>query len=133
MVTTSRRTQLELLKAVEQATAGSPRVLWKGVGHNLYPSFLAHADFLVVTADSVNMTGEACATGRPVFVFTPSGGSAKFTRFHNALKTYGATRDLPNYMTVLDWWSYHPIDATESIAAEIQKRYTQQSEKFKYS
>ena len=30
---------------------------------------LAAADAIVVTADSVNMVGEACATGRPVLVF----------------------------------------------------------------
>ena len=32
------------------------------------------------------MTGEAAATGRPVYVFTPSAGSDKFRRFHAALR-----------------------------------------------
>ena len=64
-------------------------------GDNPYPAFLAHADHFIVTADSVNMTGEPCATGRPVWVFEPSGGSAKFRRFHDALRRYGATRPLP--------------------------------------
>ncbi len=51
---------------------------------NPYPDFLAHADALIVTANSVNMCGEAAATGKPVYVFTPSGGSDKFARFHAA-------------------------------------------------
>ena len=46
--------------------AGSPRVLWDGKGENPYATFLAHADALIVTADSVNMTGEASASGKPV-------------------------------------------------------------------
>ena len=42
------------------------------------------------------MTGEPCATGKPVYVFAPEGGSPKFTRFHEALRRHGATRPLPD-------------------------------------
>ena len=123
MITASRRTHQRLLRAAEHATADAPRILWTGVGKNPYPNFLAHADWLVVTADSVNMTGEACATGRPVYVFTPSGGTAKFNRFHNALKSYGATRELPKKLDALTEWTYKPLDAAHVIAAEIEKRW----------
>jgi mitochondrial fission protein ELM1 len=78
---------------------------------------------LIVTADSVNMCGEACATGRPVYVFTPSGGSPKFSRFHEALSAQGATRPLPDKFTELESWDYRPIDGAQSIASEIEKRY----------
>ena len=61
MITPSRRTHDRLLRKVEAATRDHPRVLWDGTGANPYPDFLAHADALIVTADSVNMTGEACA------------------------------------------------------------------------
>ncbi len=67
---------------MDKATAGAPRILWDGKGENPYATFLAHADALIVTADSVNMNGEAAATGKPVYVFEPSAGSAKFRRFH---------------------------------------------------
>ncbi len=123
MVTTSRRTHNRLLQAVETATQGAPRIIWTGEGDNPYPDFLAHADWLVVTADSVNMTGEACATGRPVYVFTPSGGSAKFSRFHEALRAYGATRELPAELTALEEWSYEPLDSARRIADEITTRW----------
>lgn len=123
MITSSRRTHRELLHVVERATSNTPRILWTGVGYNPYANFLAHAEWLVVTSDSVNMTGEACATGRPVYVFTPSGGTAKFSRFHNALKAYGSTRDLPERFDTLDDWSYHPLSASKEIAIEIEKRY----------
>ncbi len=45
------------------------RILWDGAGKNPYLAMLAAADAIVVTADSVNMVGEACATGKPVLVF----------------------------------------------------------------
>jgi hypothetical protein len=123
LVTPSRRTHPRLLRVVDAATASAPRILWNGEGANPYPGFLAHADLFVVTADSVNMTGEACATGRPVYVFKPSGGSAKFDRFHQALMQSGATRELPAEVTSLQGWSYTPVYSVEIIAAEIEKRW----------
>lgn len=123
MITPSRRTHDRLLRKVEQATRGHPRVLWDGQGSNPYPDFLAHADVLIVTADSVNMTGECCATGKPVLVFSPSGGSAKFERFHAALRTYGATRPLPDRLDEIPSWVYKPIDSAAQIAREIERRW----------
>jgi len=123
MVTPSRRTHEGLSRATAEATAESPRVIWDQQGENPYPQFLAHADFLVVTADSVNMCGEACATGRPVYVFTPSGGSAKFTRFHDGLRAAGATRQLPERFERIESWTYTPLDSAGLIAAEIRKRW----------
>ena len=52
------------------------------------------------------MTGEPCATGKPVYVFAPEGGSPKFTRFHEALRRHGATRPLPDRFERLETWSY---------------------------
>ena len=124
LITPSRRTHPRLLTAVDQATAGSPRVLWAGTGDNPYPTFLAHADGFVVTGDSVNMTGEPLSTGKPVWVFEPSGGSAKFSRFHESLRRYGATRSLPNSLTSLAEWSYSPLDAASTIAREIEQRWS---------
>jgi mitochondrial fission protein ELM1 len=67
---------------VREATAR--RLLWDRSGSSPYPAFLAHADAFLAPADAVNMTGEPSATGKPVYVFTPAGGSPKFVRFHEA-------------------------------------------------
>jgi uncharacterized protein len=123
MITPSRRTHPRLLTAVDRATAQSPRILWSGEVPNPYADFLAHADALVVTADSVNMCGEAAATGRPVYVFHPARGSPKFHRFHRGLETSGATRALPAAFQALDVWSYAPLQAAEQIATEITSRW----------
>ena len=124
MITSSRRSHRRLIRVIDAATEGRPRILWTGDGPNPYPFFLAAADWLVVTADSVNMTGEACATGRPVYVFEPSGGSAKFRRFHDALRRSGATRTLPATVEALEPWSYKEIDSATTIAEEICRRFS---------
>jgi mitochondrial fission protein ELM1 len=123
LVTPSRRTHARLLDVADRATRGFPRLLWDGRGLNPYADFLAHADVLVVTADSVNMTGEACATGKPVLVFTPSGGSPKFSRFHAALEAHGATRPLPDRLDAIPQWSYEPLHSVDDIAREIERRW----------
>ncbi len=123
MITPSRRTHPNLLAAVAAATCDRPRLLWDGQGDNPYPQFLAQADLLIVTADSVNMCGEACATGRPVFVFTPSGGSPKFERFQRGLAECGATRPLPEHFDAITQWSYTPLDSAAMIAHEIRARW----------
>jgi mitochondrial fission protein ELM1 len=128
MITPSRRTHQRLIRAAEEATRDRPRILWDMTGPNPYSDFLAHADALVVTADSVNMTGEACATGKPVWVFHPSGGSAKFRRFHEALQQYGATRPLPVDVGSLEAWTYEPLDAASRIAREIEARWQRRKE-----
>jgi uncharacterized protein len=128
VVTPSRRTHKRLLNVVRAATEGRPRIIWDGEEPNPYPNFLAAADWVVVTADSVNMTGEACATGRPVYVFEPGGGSAKFSRFHDALRRYGATRPLPPKLNALETWDYPPLDSASIIAAEIERRYARRAQ-----
>jgi mitochondrial fission protein ELM1 len=127
LITPSRRTPPALIAEVDRATRPYPRILWDGKGENPYPHFLAHADLLVVTADSVNMTGEACATGRPVYVFMPAGGSRKFRRFHASLERYGAARPLPDRVTELPRWSYVPLDAAAEIATWIAERWGRRS------
>ena len=67
------------------------------------------------------MTGEACASGKPVLVFTPSGGSAKFDRFHETLRSYGATRPLPEQLDEIPSWVYKPLDSAAVIAREIER------------
>jgi mitochondrial fission protein ELM1 len=123
MITPSRRTPAAVTAFVRESTAGAQRLLWGGEGTNPYPAFLAHADAFIVPADSVNMTGEPCATGKPVYVFAPEGGSPKFTRFHEALRRHGATRPLPDPFERLESWSYAPLSSSDTIAAEIARRW----------
>jgi uncharacterized protein len=123
MITPSRRTPAEVTALVHDATERTPRLFWSGTGDNPYPHFLAHADAFIAPADSVNMVGEASATGRPVYVFEPEGGSRKRTRFHEALRRHGATRPLPERFERLEAWTYAPLNSAETVAAEIARRW----------
>ncbi len=122
MISPSRRTPQELLDAVDAATSNRPRLLWRGDGPNPYAAFIAHADAFIVTADSVNMAGEASSTGKPVYIFETSGGGAKFQRYHQSLREHGATRPLPKDGTLASW-TYPPLQSASVIAAEIARRW----------
>lgn len=124
LVSSSRRTAPDLLAAADAATRDRPRVLYVGEGPNPYPHFLAAADLFAVTADSVNMTSEAAGTGKPVYVFHASEGRPKFRAFHRALEAHGACRPLDARSTLSPvGWTYAPLYAAGTIAAEIEKRY----------
>lgn len=123
MITASRRTPTELIAALDAALAGTGAIFWNGDGPNPYPQFLAHADAFLVTADSINMVGEAAATGRSIYVFEPDGGTQKFNGFHAALQAKGVTRIAPDLLTAIEQWSYPPLYAADVIAAEIERRW----------
>lgn len=126
MVTPSRRTPPALRDAVAKALAELPEELakniffWTGEGPNPYVAILAHADAIIVTGDSVNMVGEAVATGAPVHVYEPSGRHRKITAYLARLEALGAIR---RWRGALEDWSYPPINATPAIAQEIARRY----------
>lgn len=120
MVTPSRRTPAALTAAIRAAVEGHDAFVWDGSGGNPYVQILSQADAIVVTGDSVNMVGEACATGAPVHVYEPSGGSPKITRFIDGLVAAGAVR---RWNGLLQDWRYAPIDATREIAMEATRRY----------
>ncbi|MDH4981747.1 mitochondrial fission ELM1 family protein [Hyphomicrobium sp. D-2] len=123
LITPSRRTEAAIVERVRHASARFPGVFWDMLGENPYPYFIAVADAFVAPADSINMTGEPCATGKPVYVFHPDGGSAKFTRFHRALEKHGVTRPLPEPFSNLDEWTYAPLNSGGDIARQIAARY----------
>jgi len=127
MITASRRTPAELTARIREAVQTGRAIVWDGSGPNPYPDFLAHADMFLITADSVSMICEAAATGRPIHVFTPSGGSAKFDRFHRGLADYGATRPAPGPHDKIETWAYPPLNSADAIAAEIVRRWSKRA------
>lgn len=118
-VTPSRRTPPAVVAAIRDALAGLDVDIWDETGPNPYLGFLAHADSLIVTGDSVNMVSEAAATGKPVHVVHLEGGSRKFTRFHEAMTARGITRP---FSGTLESWTYEPPDDMAIVVAEIRRR-----------
>ena len=71
LLTTSRRTGEEAQKIIVEALKDIPQYnyLWGDTRENPYSGFLALADNIVVTGDSVSMCCEATGSGKPIYVF----------------------------------------------------------------
>jgi uncharacterized protein len=119
MVTASRRTGAENEKLLRAKLAGVTGEVWDGTGENPYFGYLAHADAIVVTEDSVNMVTEATATGKPVHLVSLVGGSAKFRRFRQALEADGVVRPFTGR---IEHWTYPAADDMEAVAEAVRKR-----------
>ncbi len=122
LVTPSRRTGKRNERVIRDKLAGLPAEIWDGSGDNPYFAYLGLADTVVVTCDSVSMVSEACATGKPVYVFDLDGGSKKFRSFHAGLMEKGITRP---FTGELAQWRYDPLDDTQRVAEEILRRMGQ--------
>ena len=120
MATPSRRTPPGLVDAVRRGLGAAPAFVWDGAGANPYAQILAHAQTILVTGDSVNMVGEATATGAPVYVFEPSGGGGKIARYLDALEQAGAVR---RFAGRFEPFAYEPIDSSLAVAREIARRF----------
>lgn len=121
MLTPSRRTGAEVLAAICAAFDDIPTVVWDGTGDNPYLGYLALADMIVVTADSVSMISEACATGKPVYIVGAGAHSGKLADFYRRLIEEGMARP---FAGVLESWTYRPLAETARIAAEVRRRIT---------
>jgi mitochondrial fission protein ELM1 len=118
VVTPSRRTGERGLGLLRERLAGLPGSIWDGEGENPYYAYLAVADALLVTADSVSMVSEAAATGKPVHIIGLGEGDAKFARFHETMQKAGITRPVRGQ---LECWSYTPPDDTARAGAALRE------------
>ena len=125
MITVSRRTPVYLTEVLENLAAKDTVFFWDGEAQNVqanpYLGILGLADSFIVTEDSVNMTSEAGATGRPVHIHpwrdnSRAGLAPKFAAFHKALTERGVTRPLSKDFSE---WTYEPLDETRRAAREI--------------
>lgn len=123
LVTTSRRTGAEATARIAADLAATPHRLfrWGDTTPNPYAGFLAWADAVVVTADSVSMLSEACAAGVPVLVagqamLDPGGRHAALVR---SLSEAGYTTPLEAPAPLRP---PAPLDESGRVAALLRKR-----------
>lgn len=119
LVTPSRRTGAENEAALRAGLGDAPARIWDHQGDNPYFGWLGLADHVLVTCDSVSMTSEALATGKPVHVIPLDGSSKRIDRFHKTLVAEGLTRPFDGQ---LDTWTYKPPGDTARVAEEIARR-----------
>ena len=137
LITSSRRTDARWLPAllgalegprlVHRWTPGAPAMSRDGssddrmeAAGNPYLGLLGAADAIIVTADSASMCMEACATGKPVFLFRPAAGvSTRVSRLHAALEGQGYLHPLGSA------WPERrppPLNPADTVAAAIRAR-----------
>ncbi len=121
LITTSRRTDPELIRALAHRYDDTPGVVWRGAedGTNPYPGLLAWADRIVCSPDSVNMISEACATHAPVFVFDPARVRGRPRAFLDALLARGRIRAMDARLGSFD---VEPLREAERVAALVSER-----------
>ncbi len=122
MATTSRRTGKEGSDALAEGLGPALHVLyrWGEPDENPYLGYLATADAIVVTADSVSMISEACATEAPVFVALPELAGPRHRMLIETLVQAGQVRP---FSQTLSSWERTPLDESGRVADEIRRRF----------
>ncbi|HTK84324.1 MAG TPA: mitochondrial fission ELM1 family protein [Patescibacteria group bacterium] len=118
-VTPSRRTGKENETILRERLRDVPAYIWDGSGENPYFGLLALADAIVATGDSVSMVSEACATGKPVYIFDLGDDGRKMRAFHKSLREASLTRP---FAGIIEMWSYSPVNETVVVANAIRER-----------
>lgn len=118
-LTPSRRTAPPVVDLFRDALRPVGGWVWDGGGENPYLGLLSCASAIVVTADSISMVSEACATGAPVFVAALPGRSRRIARFLDLLTREGRIRRFDGDLAP---WPVRPIDDTAAAAHEMRHR-----------
>jgi tartrate dehydrogenase/decarboxylase/D-malate dehydrogenase len=128
MASASRRTGAAASEALGQGLGGALHLLyrWGEPGPNPYAGFLALADAIVVSGDSVSMISEACATSAPVLIALPELGGRRHRRLHASLYAAGQAQPFPGEPTATLPAGHIavPLDEAGRVAAEIRRRFS---------
>jgi uncharacterized protein len=121
MLTTSRRTGAAADALIDAINCPARIYRWGDDGDNPYTGFLACADAVVVTGDSVSMCSEACAVSAPVQIFAPPAlVTDKHARCHQTLYNGGYATA---FNGVISDMPHKPLNAATEIATAIQQRF----------
>ncbi|MBR1840936.1 MAG: mitochondrial fission ELM1 family protein [Alphaproteobacteria bacterium] len=123
LITTSRRTGKKAEQIIMNEIKDIPQYtfLWGDTKKNPYSGFLACADNIIVTGDSVSMCCEATGTGKPIYLFTGKNWlTAKHQRFVQSLceRRCAALIDDDNAET---FSPQNSLNAAREIAELIEK------------
>lgn len=118
LVTTSRRSGDAADKLISAISVPSAVYRWGQGGENPYLGYLASADAVIVTGDSVSMCSEACAVPVPVYIYAPEGLiTPKHARFHELLFSGGYARPFGEDFTP---WTHSRLNAADEVANAIK-------------
>jgi mitochondrial fission protein ELM1 len=120
MISTSRRTGDTNAKMLREAFTTEPGVIiWDGSAPNPYLGYLAWADTVLVTEDSINMMSEAMETEKPIYTLPlPGLPNVKSKRFAQRLVDEGIARLYQGGK--LATWSYTPYRDLDHVLKQLQ-------------
>ena len=118
----SRRTPAHILKQIEAGLGTNRCHIWDGEGDNPYLAALALSSAIIVTEDSVNMTSEACITGKPVLTAPVTSLSGRIASFHHHMQADGHTMRLEDAVSGTQIATPVILDEMASIAIQIYRR-----------
>ena len=122
LITTSRRTGIKAENIIKETLKNIPQYpyYWGTEGENPYAGFLACADNIVITADSVSMCCEATGAGKPLYLFV--GGdkwlTPKHKRFAKSLIDKKCAVLLGDNANIT---APQPLNAAAEVAAMIEQ------------
>lgn len=122
LITTSRRTGVEPEKTIMSILKNIPQFayLWGDKNPNPYLGYLACADNLIVTGDSVSMCCEATATHKPLQIFTGTNWlTAKHLRFVDTLVQNGFATRLSDGGVATQQDNLKELNVAKDIAEKI--------------
>ncbi|MBH69483.1 MAG: hypothetical protein CMM58_14100 [Rhodospirillaceae bacterium] len=119
MITTSARTDNILKNAIFRLSDRPDTIVWSNGDTNPYIGFLALADSILVTSDSINMISEACSTGKPVYVLPMGPIPPRRRKFLHLMEKDGRTRFFDGH---LETWTYEPLKEAERIARVLRRQ-----------
>jgi mitochondrial fission protein ELM1 len=129
LITTSRRTSKEAYEAIknEIRKLKIQSVFWdpKYKNPNPYYGYLSYADIVIVTGDSVSISSEVCATGKPLLIYAPNDITIKKHKlFHTSLIKKGIAQYLnKSNLKNIKQLKYKAINESENIAKIIKQTY----------
>lgn len=124
LITTSRRTGMDVEEMLQHEVKGACYLhLYDAGEYNPYTSFLACADAVCVSGDSLSMSVEATVTGKPVFIYTPEGASAhKHVAQHQILFDKNLARPLDERAR-LKWQPDKHVNDAHRVVRAIYRRF----------
>ena len=119
LLATSRRTSKEMERALLHNIPNPKHIsLWGDDNINHYLTYLALADVIIVTGDSITMCSEACASNKPVYIYLPPYlKDTKYEKFSLELFEAGYARP---FIGKIEKWQSNKL-CTEIILAKIIK------------
>lgn len=118
-ITPSRRTRPELISILQEGLKDLPCQIWDGMDDNPYLSYLALADALVVTGDSISMMSEACLMGKPVYIAEVPIKNKRFEKFRQSLYD---NKHAQSFYQVLAVEGFKPLDELKRMQEVVIRK-----------